>query len=325
MLSSSAARLVPSLAKPSLSARSVLPVASTLDSQKRSVINLAALKKRINATANVAKLTGVMKLVASSKLKAVEDQLAIGRPFGESLKSAVMMPTEEAEKSADEQGAKKIMCVVQTTDRGLCGGVNSSVTRFAKEKFKNLEAAGHEVSVMALGDKARVQIGREMPHLMKASVDQCFDKDPMFPLAAAIAENIVRQEYDTLCFMYNEFENTAKFNTVSCYMPTMAGFAVGVLPPKLSGYSVEPENNEETLINLQEYATAGVMYSIMLESQASEVSQRIIAMENASTNAGDMVDRFTLTYNRGRQAKITTELTEIVAGSEALVDDSAED
>ena len=235
------------------------------------------------------------------------------------------MPSDKAEASAEEQGVKKIMCVVMTTDRGLCGGVNSSVTRAAKVKFQKLQDAGHNVSVLALGDKARVQIGRELPHLMTASIDQCFDKDPIFPLAAAIAENIVRQEYDTLCFMYNEFENTAKFSTVSCYMPTMAGFDVGVLPPKLQGYEVEPENNEETLINLQEYATAGVMYSIMLESQASEVSQRIIAMDNASTNAGDMVDRFTLTYNRGRQAKITTELTEIVAGSEALVDDSAED
>jgi F-type H+-transporting ATPase subunit gamma len=288
-------------------------------------INLAALKKRIKATANVAKLTGVMKLVASSKLKFVEDALAIGRPFGDSLKAAVTVPEEEAVRPADEIGAKNVMCVVLTTDRGLCGGVNSSVSRFARKKFQELAADGHNVTIFGLGDKARVQIAREMPEMTSGVVDQCFDKDPIFPLAAAIAENIVRQPYDLLAFVYNEFENTAKYNTRCIYVPTMAGYDVGVLPPKLAGYEIEPENNEETLINLEEYATAGLMYSIMLESQASEVSSRIIAMDNASTNAGEMVDRFTLQYNRGRQSKITTELTEIVAGSEALVDDSAED
>lgn len=239
--------------------------------------------------------------------------------------SAVSMPTEDAEKTAEEIGKKKVMAVVVTTDRGLCGSVNSSICRFSRDKFTEVKSRGHELSVFGLGDKARAQLSREYPADFVMCMDQCMDKDPIFPLAAAIAEKIVRQDFDQLLFIYNEFENAVKFNTVIKYVPTMAGFDVGVLPPKLDGYEIEPENNEEALSNMMEYSVAGIVYAVMLESQACEVSQRIIAMDNASTNANDMVDRFTLQYNRARQAKITTELTEIIAGSESLVSDEVED
>lgn len=301
------------------------PVTSCLDTPVRTAVNLSALKKRIKATGNVAKLTGVMKLVASSKLKSVEDALLVGRPFGDALKAAVTIPAEVAEAPAEEAGAKKVMAVVVTTDRGLCGGVNSTVCRFARDHFAKLESSGHEVTIFGLGDKARSQIGQEYPHQMVGHLDQCLDKDPIFPLAAAIGEKLVTKDFDQICFIYNEFENAVKFNTVTAYVPTMAGFDVGVLPPTLSGYEVEPENNEEALTNMMEYAVAGLVYSIMLDSQACEVSQRIVAMDNASANAADMVDRFTLHYNRARQAKITTELTEIISGAESLVDETADD
>jgi len=283
-------------------------------------VNLSALKKRIKATSNVAKLTGVMKMVASAKLRFVEDRLNSGRAFGRSLMSNVVIPESEA---LPKDSKKKVLVVAVTSDRGLCGGVNSSVARYAREQFRVLKEAGHEVSLIAIGDKARQQIARESGDKARRALDSCFDKDAIFPLAAAFGEKIVKEPYDVIAFLHNQFENAAKFNTVTTYVPRMSGYAVGILPPKLSGYGIEPENNEESLANMAEFAVAGVMYNILLHQQACEVSQRIVAMDNASTNATDMVGRFTLFYNRARQSKITTELTEIVAGAESLVDDSA--
>jgi len=283
-------------------------------------VNLSALKKRIKATANVAKLTGVMKMVASAKLKLVEERLAAGKPFGTSLKSSVVVPESVA---LGKDTKKKVLVVAVTSDRGLCGGVNSSVARYAREQLKDLKDQGHELTLVTIGDKARQQIARDVPQYVKRALDSCFDKDAIFRLAAAIGEKLVKEPFDVIAFLHNEYENAAKFSTKTTYVPRMSGYAVGILPPKLVGYDIEPENNEETLTNMSEFAVAGIVYNILLEQQACEVSQRIIAMDNASTNAGDMVARFTLYYNRARQSKITTELTEIVAGAESLVDESA--
>jgi len=286
-------------------------------------ISLSALKKRIKATANVAKLTGVMKMVASAKLKFVEERLTAGKPFGESLAKTTSVTEAEAFSTAEGK-KKKILAVVVTSDRGLCGGVNSAVTRAARQTIIDLSKQGHDLKLFCVGDKSRAQIARDYKSLMTLTMDSCFDKDAIFPLAAAIGEKIVKQDFDVVTFFHNQYENAAKFNTITTSIPKMSGFAVGVLPPTLKGYDIEPENNEETLSNMMEFAVAGVLYNILLETQACEVSQRIIAMDNASTNAGEMVGRFTLFYNRARQAKITTELSEIISGSESLKDENAE-
>jgi len=290
-------------------------------------VSLSALKKRIKATANVAKLTGVMKMVASAKLKFVEERLHAGKPFGATL-AATTSVTEQQAFAVGETGAgkktKKMLAVVVTSHRGLCGGVNSAVCRVARQNYLDLKKAGMDISLFCVGDKARAQIARDYKGAMTFSVDSCFDKDAIFPLAAAIGEKIVNLDFDVVTFFHNEYENAAKFNTITTSIPRMSGYAVGVLPPTLKGYNIEPENNEEALTNMMEYAVAGVLYTILLETQACEVSQRIIAMDNASTNAGEMVGRFTLFYNRARQAKITTELSEIISGSESLKDESAE-
>lgn len=281
---------------------------------------MGAVRKRIRATKNVAKLTSVMKLVASSKLRSVEQALARAKPFGLSLLESVGMHEEPKKAEGEEAKKLKRLVVLMTTDRGLCGSVNSSLARVTREYIKERKEANEEFSFIVLGEKGRVQVARDYLDDMVFSVDQAFDKDPIFPLASALAERVVKNEFDTLTFCYNRYENAAKFHNSRCHFPQLGGLPVGVLPAKFKGFDVEPENNEETLVNLMEYAVAGSMYYMMLESQACEVSQRVSAMDNATTNAKDMVDRFTIIYNRARQAKITTELTEIVAGAEALND-----
>ena len=128
-------------------------------------------------------------------------------------------------------------------------------------------------------------------------------------MAASIASSILAEPYDVLTLVYNHYENQVKFHTTFKKIPQFGGLPVGVMPSSFKGYDVEPENNEEALVNMQEYAIASSILFAMLETQACETSQRVTAMDNASTNAKDMVDSFKLLYNRARQAKITTELT----------------
>jgi ATP synthase F1 gamma subunit len=281
-------------------------------------VSLSELKTKINATANVAKLTSVMKLVASSKLKGAEMRLENAKPFGASLLNSVSR--EEGERADGE--TKKRLVVVLTTDRGMCGSVNSSLVRWATAQTGEWVDAGDDVALFTLGDKGRVQFVREFAESADTTIDQCFDKDPIFPLASAIAERIVSKEFDCINLFYNEFESAAKFNSVMKSIPQVAGMPVGQLPDSLKGYGIEPENNEEALQNLMEYGVASSLFYVMLESSVCEISQRVTAMDNASTNAGEMVDRYTLQFNRARQAKITTELTEIISGAESIKEEA---
>jgi len=252
--------------------------------------------------------------------------LAKGAAFGETMFNAVALPAREA-KGKDEDAASgppifvadgtRHLAVVLTTDRGLCGGVNSTLTRMFRKELNNALRAKAAVKVVTLGDKGRAQVARDYAPVMAFAVDQAFDKDPVFPLAAALAAKIVAQPYDLLTVFYNRFDNQAKFTSTFRQIPQLAGLKEGDSPASLKGYDVEPEDNAEALVSLQEYAVASALYYAMLNSAACETSQRVIAMDNATTNAKDMVHSLSLIYNRGRQAKITTELAEIVSGAEA--------
>jgi len=217
----------------------------------------------------------------------------------------------------EAEGHRRLL-VVLTTDRGLCGPVNSSMTRAVTRYVDELKTAGEHVSLMVCGEKGRLALTREFAEDTVLAIDGAFDKEPIFETASAVAERAVSKEFDTLTLAFNEFVNAATFNNVRYHFPQIAGLPVGTMPARFEGYEVEPENNEEALVNLMEYAVGGSLFYALLESQACEISQRVTAMDNASTNAGDMVDRFTLIYNRARQAKITTELTEIISGAESL-------
>ena len=278
-----------------------------------------------------------MKLVASSKLRSVEEQLQRGRAFGESILNAIAISAEDAAKIAadaaaggavpakkDEDGAKGIflderkhLCVLVTTDRGLCGAVNSSLSRALRKELNVAIKEKRSLRLLTLGDKGRAQIARDYMPIVARAIDNCFDKDPIFPLAAALAAKIVAEPYEVLTLYYNHYENQAKFHNSYKQIPQLVGAKGKAAVGKLAAYDVEPEV-DETMLNLQEYGIASALYYAMLETAACETSQRVMAMDNATTNAKDMVHNLSLTFNRARQAKITTELTEIISGSESL-------
>lgn len=136
--------------------------------------------------------------------------------------------------------------------------------------------------------------------------------------AASLAAKIIKEPYDVLTLWYNHYENQVKFHNSFKKIPRLSAGKSGAAPASLKAYDVEPDNGVETLQNIEEYAVASALFYALLETVACETAQRVTAMDNASTNAKDMVDRFKLIYNRARQAKITTELTEIISGSESL-------
>jgi F-type H+-transporting ATPase subunit gamma len=281
-----------------------------------------------------------MKLVASSKLRSVEEQLQRGRAFGESILNAIAISAEDAAKIAadaaaggavpakkDEDGAKGIflderkhLCVLVTTDRGLCGAVNSSLSRALRKELNVAIKEKRSLRLLTLGDKGRAQIARDYMPVVARAIDNCFDKDPIFPLAAALAAKIVAEPYEVLTLYYNHYENQAKFHNTYKQIPQLVGGAKGKSSGaggKLAAYELEPEA-DETMLNLQEYGIASALFYAMLETAACETSQRVMAMDNATTNAKDMVHSLSLLFNRARQSKITTELTEIISGSESL-------
>lgn len=294
-------------------------------------VNLSDLRKRINATGNVAQLTSVMKLVAASRLKGVETRLEEGRPFGDGLMNSVSFklpvdPEEEGYDTAiDTETPKKHMFLVVTTDRGLCGGVNSQIIRTAVTTIKRFDAAGHETSVFVLGEKGRGGLARLVGKKFVHVINEAFDKDITFALAAAVAGHVVEEEYDVVTMMYNTYESAAKFTVTARQFPKISGLPVGTRPAIYHNWEIEPEDNEEALANLEEYALAGSLYGALLESQTCEVASRMTAMDGATNNATEMVERFTLQYNRARQAKITTELVEIISGAESIADLNEDD
>jgi len=294
-------------------------------------VNLYDLRQRILATSNVAQLTGVMKLVAASKLKGVETRLMAGRPFGEGLMNSVSFKIEVDPEHPDYNPdvataePKKVMFMVVTTDRGLCGGVNSQIIRAARTEYKRYTDAGHDCSMFVLGEKGRSGLFRTHANSLVRVVDSAFDKDVTFNLAAAIAGYAVEEDFNEMIMLYNHYENPARFAVTCRSFPKISGLPVGHRPAIFHNWEVEPEDNEEALANMEEYAMAGSLYGALLESQCCEMASRMTAMDSATSNATEMVERFTLLYNRARQAKITTELVEIISGAESLNSGMEED
>ena len=212
-----------------------------------------------------------MKLVSSSKLKSVEEALFRGRTFGESMLNAVAIPDVEKKKKKEDDSAlmglfpetgKRYLCVMLTTDRGLCGPVNSSLARALRKELLAASRDKKDVRVVTLGDKGRAQIARDYVPVMARSFDQLFDKDANFALASAIAAKVIQEPYDHLVLFFNKYENQAKFHNAFKTIPQLAGLKPGEEPATLKGYEVEPLDNSEAMINLQEYAIASALFYV---------------------------------------------------------------
>jgi F-type H+-transporting ATPase subunit gamma len=293
--------------------------------------SLKDLRTRIGSVKQTQKITSAMKLVAASKLKRAQEQAEAARPFAERM--AMMLANLGASVAAME-GAPPLLAgtgrdevhlvVVATADRGLCGGFNSSIVRGARVRIRELREQGKQVKVLCVGRKGRDMLRRELGSLVIGTIEGVGRRRLEYAEAAQIAERIASMydagEFDVCTIVYNRFRSAiSQIVTFKQLIPVQpeeqpaeseAGEAQAV-------YEFEPDE-EAILKELLPRNLAVQIYGALVENAASEQGARMTAMDNATRNAGEMIERLTLTYNRTRQAQITKELIEIVSGAEAL-------
>lgn len=280
--------------------------------QTRNMATEQQLKMRIVGTQNISKITKSMKMVSAAKLRGDQQRLAAAVPFAKWAKAITGESSNLEEFSVDEMPQKNLM-VVMMTDKGLCGGVNSIIGRMTKGMLGRLEAKGSQYELFIQGGKGEAQFRRVYgDKFFGCATDR--EMPYTFDMAADITGEILNAEFDQVHILYN------KFVSAIAYTPSIMSIKPMTDPndPFLYAYDVSEEDDLEVLQNFYEYTLATQVFYAMLENATSEQSSRMSAMENASKNAAEMVDSLTLQYNRARQARITTELIEIISGASAL-------
>ncbi len=287
--------------------------------------SLKELKGRINSVKSTQKITKAKQMVAAAKLRRAQAAAEAGRPYATRL-SAVMaslagkVSGSAAPKLLAGTGADaKHLLVVVNTDKGLCGGLNSNLVKAAKAKARELQAAGKKVEFYLVGKKGRAPLKREYPSLIGAGFDTSTVKTPGFTEAEAIADELIAMfdagQFDIAHLIYPTFKSAlAQDPTVNQLIPVPAPTVA-----EDTGSVVDYEPSEEEILEelLPRYVRTQ-LFGALLEREASEQGASMTAMDNATRNAGDLIQKLTIQYNRSRQAAITTELIEIIAGAEAL-------
>ena len=293
--------------------------------------SLKDMRVRINSVRQTRKITSAMKLVAASKLKRAQEQAEASRPFAERM-SAMLANLAAGVRDlpgappllAGTGAAEKHLLIVATADRGLCGGFNSSIIRGARRRIQELKAEGKQVQIICVGRKGCDGLRREYRDLIVDYVDGVAGKKRIeYADAEAIARSVVARfeagEVDVCTIVYNKFKSAiSQVLTFKQLIPVE-------LPPQTEApdgepkaiYELEPE--EEGILGALLPRNLSVqVFGALLENSASEQGARMAAMDNATRNAGDMINRLTLSYNRQRQAQITKELIEIISGAQAV-------
>ncbi len=287
--------------------------------------SLKDLKNRIGSVKNTRKITKAMQMVAAAKLRRAQEAAEAARPFAERM-TAVMSALaagvgtgEGAPKLLAGNGKDQVhLLVVMTSERGLCGGFNSSIVKLARVRANELVAAGKTVKILTVGKKGREQLKRDWSQAFVGHVDLSEVKRVGYVNAQAIAREVMAAfeagEADVVTIFYNRFQS------VISQIPTEQQ----VIPAKFEAtgaanalYDYEP-SEEAILADLLPRGVATQIFTALLENGASEQGARMSAMDNATRNAGDMINKLTIQYNRSRQAAITKELIEIISGAEAL-------
>ncbi len=304
--------------------------------------SLKALRTRINSVKSTQKITSAMKMVAASKLRRAQAQAEAARPYAERMER--MLAELQLSVTGNEAAPRLLigtgkdqthLIVAMTADRGLCGAFNTNVGRMVRTLTRRLESEGRKVKLFAVGRKGRDYLRREFADRIVGDVSLAGRKRLEFADAAAIAERITGMlqagEFDVCSIVYNRYRSvisqiTTETRLIPAPLPEARpgeaspagagqGAAQGTVPR--AAYEFEPEQ-EDILARLLPRNLAIQLYRALLESAASEQGARMTAMDSATRNAGDMINRLTLNYNRTRQANITKELIEIISGAEAL-------
>ena len=292
--------------------------------------SLDDLKKRIKSVKSTQKITKAMKMVAAAKLRKAQENAEKGRPYSQKMQNIILNLTKSI---SDPENAPKLLvgtgkdqvylCVVLTSDRGLCGGFNSNICKLAKTNFKKLLSEGKEIKIITVGSKGLDQIKRKYGKYVIKKLSFKDKKQISFNEAEIVGKEIIelfnKDEFDKCIIFYNNFKNVI----------TQIPQAQQIIPAekiesndrdkteeKLS-YEFEPDE-DEILEDLLPKNISTQVFKAFLENAASEQGSRMTAMDNATRNAGDLVDKLTINYNRSRQASITKELIEIISGAESL-------
>lgn len=291
--------------------------------------SLKELKGRINSVKSTQKITKAKQMVAAAKLRKAQAAAEAARPYAERL-SAVMASlagkvggSDSAPRLLAGTGSdKRHLLVVVNTDKGLCGGLNANVVKAAKIKARALIAEGKDVTFYLVGKKGRAPIRRDYADRIEQNFDTSTVRDPGFGEAEAIADELNAMyeagKFDVAHLVYPVFKSAlAQDPTVQQLIPVPAPRAEA--ESSAAEAVVEYEPDEEAILEelLPRYVKTQV-FGALLEIAASEQGASMTAMDNATRNAGELINKLTIQYNRSRQAAITTELIEIIAGAEAL-------
>jgi F-type H+-transporting ATPase subunit gamma len=291
--------------------------------------SLDDLKKRIKSVKSTQKITKAMKMVAAAKLRKAQESAEKGRPYSQKMQNIILNLTKSIN---DPQNAPKLLvgtgqdkvylCVVLSADRGLCGGFNSNICRLAKTNFKKILSEGKELKIITVGIKGLDQIRREYGEYVIKKFSFKDKKKITFNEAEIIGNEIIKlfneKQFDKCILFYNNFKNViTQIPQAQQIIPTEKKTVKKEPDENLLSYEFEPEE-EEILEDLLPKNISTQIFKAFLENAASEQGSRMTAMDNATRNAGDLVDKLTITYNRSRQASITKELIEIISGAESL-------
>ena len=290
--------------------------------------SLKALKLRIGSVKSTQKITKAMKTVAAAKLRRAQDAALSGRPYADrlagvmaSLASKVTLSASSPKLLAGTGRDDVHLLVVVTSERGLAGGFNTNIVRAARRKAEELTQAGKTVRFYLAGRKGRAVIRRFYPNQVLADHDMSQAKTARFEDAQAIAQDLIARfeagEFDAAHLFFSKFQSALVQEPVGKQIIPAAIDTSAAEPAGGAAVIYEPDE-ESILADLLPKNVAVQIYSALLENQAGFYGSQMTAMDNATRNAGDMINRLTIQYNRTRQAAITTELVEIISGAEAL-------
>ena len=290
--------------------------------------SLDDLKKRIKSVKSTQKITKAMKMVAAAKLRKAQESAEKGRPYSQKMQNIILNLTKSI---TDPENAPKLLvgtgkdntylCVLLTADRGLCGGFNSNICKLAKSNFKKFLSEGKDLKIITVGTKGLDQIKRDYGKYIIKKLSFKEKKQITYNEAEIVGNEIInlfkQNQFDKCILYFNNFKNViTQIPEAQQIIPAESKISES---NKLNSfqYEFEPEE-DEILEDLLPKNISTQVFKAFLENAASEQGSRMTAMDNATRNAGDLVDKLTINYNRSRQASITKELIEIISGAESL-------
>ena len=290
--------------------------------------NLKDLKNRIESVKSTRKITKAMQMVAAAKLRKAQEAAEQARPYAEKMSIVIEKLAFSTNASSNSpllvgNGKDKThLIIVATSERGLCGAFNSSIVRLAKNHINHLISDGNNIKILTIGKKGREQLKRDFGEYMIEHVDLSEIKKISYDNASNISDNIISKffdnEFDIATIFYNQFESViSQIPQSSQLIPIKFKSDELTNDDNISNFVYEPDE-QEIIEDLLPKAISTKVFTALLENGASEQGARMSAMDNATRNAGEMIDKLTIQFNRSRQAAITNELIEIISGAEAL-------